>query len=150
METYTHTKHCTQMFMEARLKRPGAGNGPDVLPQMDAQTRCHAHPSQKTNTIRQLERAPTDACSHLESSSENQVEWKHALPNGDTVDDFIYIIFWNDNISEMENRWADDRSQGEEGLRTAESLQNCNTWTFAGIELFCIITVVVDTWTYRW
>lgn len=42
MKTYTHAKHCTQMFMEARLKRPGAGNGPGVLPQVDAQTRCHA------------------------------------------------------------------------------------------------------------
>lgn len=43
---HTHTKHCTQLFMEAILKGSKAGNGPDVLPQVDVKHAAIVHPLQ--------------------------------------------------------------------------------------------------------
>lgn len=127
MEIYTHTKHCTQMFTKVILKWPRAGSGPDVLPQMDAKHTAIAYPLQKANTW-QLEKAPTDPCTQWDSPSENQGEWKPAIPNADSRWSHLYnILKWQHfRNGKQIGRWQESGRVRVEDSREVAKLQHLN------------------------
>lgn len=78
--------------------------------------------------------------------------WKKPIPKAYMLHDLIYVNSENDKLTEMENTlvivWGERGSKGWEG---AECSHERAVWgVFMVLELFSILTVVLDTGTYTY